>query len=184
MPAASEDCTGRHHTAAAARPVKRKQRRDDRREHSRSAAAVSCCRRFSVLLMAASASAALDAQDAVDAGKIDYKSLPPINIASQSSTHSGDALLRALRGDAHAAVVCAACVVRSRLGVEFRTGPFSAFTPTTGAGLRSDAGADGQVLYSADGKLVALVSQKNVQIIDTATQKTITTIVRHRRTRN
>ena len=39
------------------------------------------------------------------------------------------------------------------------------------------------MLYSPDGTVVAIVSQKNVQIIDTATLNTITTIVSARNTR-
>lgn len=49
-------------------------------------ASVSASARSSLTMAAASqsaASAAMDAQDAADAGKVDYKSLPPINIASQ-----------------------------------------------------------------------------------------------------
>jgi translation initiation factor 2A len=52
--------------------------------------------------------------------------------------------------------------------VEFRTSPFSEFTPTTGAGLRNEAGAEGQILYSHDGSVLALVSPKDVKLLDTS----------------
>ena len=86
-----------------------------------------------------SSSTQQDKDDAASSAKLDLKSLPPVKLA-----------------------------IRSKPGVEFRSAPFSEFTPTTGAGLRTEAGAEGQILYSHDGSVLALVSPKEVKLLDTA----------------
>ena len=69
------------------------------------------------------------------------------------------------------------CSVRSKAGVEFRAGPLISLTPTTGGGLRTAGGDEGQLLYANDGSKVAIVTAKDVQIIDANTLKEIATIV-------
>lgn len=128
----------------------------------------------------AAVTAAADAEMA-QANKVDWRTLPPVQVASPCTTRHAMSALSLSPSCLLLTCFLHCCVrlsVRSRNGVSFRRAPYAEWTAGQSSPAdRAQPAADGQLLYSADGAKLAIVTPKDITIVDTETMTDIATIV-------